>query len=143
MILQRDLRLNNSINKFGCYLMCIFFLVNKYTGYMFSPQIIKDLYKVFISHGYIDKDCFIIDPEAIFEFLQMPVQYTQRHELPIRQCRNNEIEVLMFKLARLHKHAWKHFAVGNGKGTVTYDPYGVSRAVAEGRLISKRIFRRL
>ncbi len=143
MILQRDPRLNDRINKYGCYLMFIFYEVNKYTNYMFSPAIINDLYKIFVSHGFIDHDCFIFDPDAIFDFLCMPVQYTQKHETPFRRCREDEFEALMFRLDRPGRNPWIHFTAGSGKGTVTYDPYGCSRAVAEGRLVSKRIFRRL
>jgi len=143
MILQRDPRLNNQINKFGCYLMSIFFIVNKYTNYMFSPDIINDLYKVFVKHGFIDRDCYISDPDAIFDFLCMPSQFTQRHESIFRRCTEDEFEVLMFRLDRPNCRPWKHFTAGSGNGTVTYDPYGVSRAVAEGRLVSKRIFRRI
>jgi len=143
MILQRDPRLNNQINKFGCYLMSIFFLINKHTNYMFSPDIINDLYKVFVNHGLIDRDCYIFDPDAIFDFLCMPVQYTQKHETAFRRCGEDEIEILMFQLTRPDCYLWKHFTAGSGNGTVTYDPWGCSRAVAEGRLVNKRIFRRL
>ena len=141
MILQRDPRLNEHMNRYACYLMFIFFEVNKYKNYMFDSQIMNDLYKVFISHGYIDRDCYIIDPEAIFDFLGMPVEYTGKHESPTRRCGENEIEALRFQLDRPGKYPWRHFTAGNGNGIVTYDPYGVSRAVAEGRLISKRIFK--
>ena len=143
MILQRDPRLNDKINKYACYLMFIFYNVNKYTNYMFDPPIINDLYKAFVEHGYIDRDCYVIDPEAIFGFLDMPVKYTGKHESIFRRCRGDEIEALMFRLDRPNRRPWKHFTAGSGNGTVTYDPYGISRAVAEGRLVSKRIFRRL
>jgi len=143
MILQRDPRLNDRINKFGCYLMFIFYNVNKYTNYMFDPPIINDLYEVFIGHGYVDHDCYIIDPEAIFSFLDMPVKYTDKHESIFRRCREDEFEALMFRLDRPRHKPWIHFTAGSGNGTVTYDPWGCSRAVAEGRLVSKRIFRRL
>ena len=143
MILQRDPRLNDRINKYGCYLMFIFYEVNKYTNYMFSPQIINDLYKVFVSHGYMDKDCYITDPNTIFAFLDLPVKYTDRHESIFRRCEEDEFEALMFRLDRPNKDPWIHFTAGSGRGTVTYDPYGCSKAVAEGRLMSKRIFRRI
>ena len=143
MILQRDPRLNDRINKYACYLMFIFYEVNKYTNYMFDPAIINDLYEVLLQHGYIDRDCFIIDPEAIFGFLGMPVKYTGKHESPFRRCKEDEFEALMFKLIRPNHKTWVHFTAGNGRGVVTYDPWGCSKAVAEGYLISKRIFRRI
>jgi len=143
MILQRDPRLNDRINKYACYLMFIFYEVNKYTNYMFDPSIINDLYEVFVKHGYIDRDCYVINPEAIFGFLDLPVKYTGKHESIFRRCGPDEFEALMFRLDRPGRKPWIHFTAGSGNGTVTYDPWGCSKAVAEGRLMSKRIFRRL
>ena len=75
---------------------------------------------------------------AIFGFLEMDVKYTDRHETPERMTRKNEIEILRFESSY-----GSHFVVGDGGGHVAYDPWGVSRAVRQGRIESKRIFRRL
>lgn len=138
MILQRDARLRQEIQEDGCYLMSIFFLVNKYTNFPFSVELINDLYHTFNKKGWIDSECTILNPNAIFGFLEMDVNYTNRHEPPERQTQKNEVEILRFVSSY-----GAHFVVGDGKGNVAYDPWGVSRAVKNGRIESKRIFRRL
>jgi len=138
MILQRDTRLKQEIQEYGCYLMSIFFLVNKYTNFPFSAEIINNLYHNYVKKGWIDSDCMILDPNAIFGFLEMEVSYTDRHEPPERQTLKNEIEILKYV-----SEYGNHFVTGDGNGNVAYDPYGVSNAVKHGRLESKRIFRRL
>ena len=143
MILQRCPGLDEHIKKYGCYLMSIFFLVNKYTNYCFDCATINELYLVLKSYGYIDKDCFVIDPDAIFNYLDMPVKYTQKHESCFKRCNDNEIEILLFQLIRPGRKTWKHFVAGNGRSVPTYDPWGCSKAVAEGSMVSKRIFKRL
>lgn len=138
MILQRDARLRPEINEWGCYLMSILFLVNKYTNRALSPKLINELYHVFHKHGWIDEECTILDPEAIFGYMEFDVHYTNRYEKPIRVCGRDEMEILYFD-----GPAGDHFVVGDGEGHAAYDPWGVSRAVNEGQLVSKRIFRRL
>ena len=138
MILQRDERLSPIINEFGCYLMSIFFLVNKWTNFPFSAELINDLYHKIHKCGWIDGQCTILNPQAIFGYLGMDVTYTNRHEEPWKNCRENEIEILKFSSTH-----GDHFVVGDGSGHVAYDPWGSSRAVRQGELESKRIFRRL
>jgi len=138
MILQRDTRLRQEIQEYGCYLMSIFYLVNKYTNFPFSAEIINDLYHTFNKKNWIDSECTILNPNAIFGFLEMDVKYTNRHEPPERMTRKNEVEILRFESSY-----GAHFVVGDGDGHVAYDPWGISRAVRQGRIESKRIFRRL
>lgn len=139
MILQRDIRLRAEINEWGCYLMSILFLCNKYTNRELSTELINELYHVFHKHGWMDENCRILNPTAIFGYLGLDVRYTNRHERPERVCSSEEIEILYFK----HGEAGGHFVCGNGRGIVTYDPWGVSRSATDGELVSKRIFRRL
>ena len=139
MILQRDSRLKAEINEWGCYLMSILFLVNKYTNRELSPDIINELYHTFHKKGWIDEEIRILDPNSIFAYLGLSVRYTDRHESPEVECREDEIEILRWE----HSVYGGHFTVGNGKGVCTYDTWGVSHAATEGTLASKRIFRRL
>jgi len=139
MILQRDPRLRQEIQEWGCYFMSILFLCNKWTNFTFSTALINDLYKSFHKKGWIDEECTVLNPNAIFGFLEFDVLYSDRHEPPTRICLADEIEILCF-------HHWRygeHFTAGDGLGRVTYDPWGVSRCATEGELVSKRIFRRL
>jgi len=138
MILQRDPRLNPTIRRYGCYLLSIFFLVNKYTNCEISTGMINEIFQILIDRGFMEEDAYIRDPAAIFDFMGLPVYYYDQHLPPNQDCKKDEIEILMFK-----KGGWRHFVTGDGKGHVAYDPWGVSRAVTEGRLISKRIFKLL
>ena len=138
MILQRDERLLPQINEFGCYLMSIFYLVNKWTNFPFSSELINELYHRLHKQGWIDDKCTILNPAAIFGYLGMDVYYTDRHEPPERQTMTGEVEILKFSSSH-----GSHFVAGDGKGNVAHDPWGVSHAVRQGRIESKRIFRRL
>lgn len=138
MILQTDSRLRKAIHDDGCYYMSIFYLVNKWTGLEVSADFIDSLFDVFVSDGEMSKECYILDPEKIFNHLGFKVKYRDVHDKPTRMCKPDEVEILYF-----FGPAGGHFVAGDGKGNVAYDPWGVSRAVSEGRLVSKRIFRRL
>ncbi|MHA2065529.1 MAG: DUF261 family protein [Candidatus Thorarchaeota archaeon] len=136
MILQRDMRLNASINKYGCYYMSILFLCNKYRNVELSTGMINELYVIFQDTGWMDNECFINDPQAIFGYMGLQVYYYDRHDPPFYKCKKDEIEILRFQYV-----AWKHFVVGDGLSHVTYDPYGTSKAVRLGELRDKRVFR--
>lgn len=138
MILQTYEILNEQINKYGCYFMSILFFANKYKDYPLNGSLINSLYRTFIIRKYMDMDCYIKEPEKMFAYFGLFVKYTGKHEPVNRICDNREIEILMFKLGR-----WRHFCAGTGNGMVAYDPMGCSRCAREGRLISKRIFKRL
>ena len=118
--------------------MSILFLVNKYTNFPLSADLINKLYHEFNKYGWMDQECTILNPNAIFGHLKMDVRYTDRHEPPERKTMKSEVEILKFT----SPHG-SHFVVGDGNGNVAYDPYGISKAVRDGSIESKRIFRRL
>lgn len=137
MILQRDIRLKKEIVEYGCYLMCLLYFANKYTNTPLSPNRINgSLWYKFLQNNWMQSNCFIRDPGAILRALGLKADYTDKHEPPEYPCKANEIEILYFKGPE-----GGHFVCGDGRGHVTYDPWGVSRAVSEGELVSKRIFR--
>lgn len=136
MILQRDPRLNEAINRWGCYFCSILFLANKYTNCEISPEGILDTYHESVQSGWMTVKCFIDEPDAIFHFMGLQTYYYDRHDPPEYVCRNHEIEILRFQ-----RGTWRHFVVGDGQSHVCYDPWGASQAVAEGKLMDKRVFR--
>ena len=75
MILQRDPRLRKEIQEWGCYLMDIFWFVNNYTNFPFSPEVINSLYERFLVREWIDEQCTILNPERIFRDMKMVVVY--------------------------------------------------------------------
>ena len=134
MILQTDKRLNGSINKYGCYLMSLLFLANKYTGYQLSVEKINDLYMELQALGFMDHNCYIQDPHGILRHLGLDATYRQRHDPPGYKCRSNEIELLCLQYS-----SYNHFVVGDSNGNIAYNPMG--RTLPNYYIKSKRIFK--
>jgi hypothetical protein len=149
MILQTDPMLHFNIRHYGCYYMCILFMVNKYTGRGFDRGDINDLYQTirqteWMEHAY--PECYIDDPPKIFTHLGLPMQGVEKKD-NMYICKRGQIEILRYQ--RTYASAktgeivtYGHFVCGNGRGVVTYDPAGMSNAVMFGTLESKRIFTR-
>ena len=136
MILQTDKRLNGQINKYGCYFMSILFLVNKHIGLQLSTVSIISVYNQAVKLGIIESNCFVNDPDKLFNNLGMNVKYTQAHEPPKRKCVEGEIEILC-----LQYPTYNHFVVGDGNGNIAYNPMGIT--APNYYLKSKRIFKLL
>lgn len=138
---QRHPALIEPIRRWGCYLVSILFHIWRKLGYMFTPAMVNELYDAFIEHGWMTKECKILNPGKIFVYLGMKARYTDRHEPADRMCAPDEIEILYFELDRPDKPTIPHFVAGDGQGNIMFDPWGDSRCVREGKLISKRIFK--
>jgi hypothetical protein len=70
------------------------------------------------------------------------------HELPLDYvCKPGEREILRYErpaeLGDTASTDRAHFVTGDGKGVLIWDPYGDSRTVKVGKVVSKRIFRRV
>jgi hypothetical protein len=102
-----------------------------------AELITGDLFDVFVANGWMNANCYILNPERILRYFGVEASYTGVHEKPDRPCASGEIEVLYFK----HPTAGGHFVAGDGEGHVAFDPWGVSRSATEGVLESKRVFR--
>jgi len=139
MILQIDGRLKPEIHKHGCYLLCLLYFANKFTNMEVDPASVNDgMWKLFTRREWMNEQAYILNPEAILNWCGVNCTYTNTHETPDRICDDREFEILYWR----HPETGGHFTAGNGKGIVTYDPWGVSKAATEGALMSKRIFRR-
>ena len=148
MILQRDPRLLPEIREQGCYFMSILFFINKFTNTQWTGNKINQFYRTMVHIGAImadadfttvsDDDSTIIDPDKIFLMKGCNVRYNNRHDPPDYVCNDNEFEIL-----KLVYQGKAHFVCGDGKGNVTYDPWGESETAKKGYLHSKRIFRRI
>lgn len=145
MILQKDKRYTiEPLKRYGCYFHCIAFLANKYVNCDLSVEIMEEKYKLAVNLGYMDVDCYIKRPDAIFRLFGFPVAYLGKQPSSYLPGPNEEIEILCFK--RTYQSGgkpvtYKHFVVGDGRGHVAYDPQGNSNAVKYGNLVSKRVFK--
>ena len=68
--------------------------------------------------------------------------WSVRHDATDYEPKHGEREILRFE-RKTAAGVLGHFVVGDGHGAVEWDPLGESRTVAEGKLVSKRIVRRL
>ena len=136
MILQTDNRLNDNINRFGCYFMSLLFVINKHVGYKLSTVVITKLYLELVELRFMDTNCYIKDPEGILNYLGLKCKYTNRHEPPKYKAKHGEIEILCLQYPN-----YKHFVAGDGNGNISFNPMGVT---ADNAYIhSKRIFKLL
>ena len=141
MTLQKDKFLKPAIQKYGCYYMCILFMVNKYINRGFDRKDINDLCE-FIPSGWMGEDCYIKSPVDIFRYLGLNVDDFRREGADYA-CKPGEFEILCFERTYMKEGrpvTYTHFTCGNGTGVVTYDPSGVSNAVRYGTLRDKRVF---
>ena len=143
MILQRHPDLNLNIRERGCYYMSILYHVEQIRGLDFDADFINTAYQLLVNRRDMEKNCYILRPDAIFEYFGVEVRYTNQHEPPNRICGPHELEILKFVYERPGIKPWEHFVAGDGWGGLVYDPWGKSRAVAHGYLANKRIFKRL
>lgn len=131
MILQTNKQLHREINKNGCaFMAALFHAVRQGKIEIDSTKDINELFDTAVSLRTMSKNSYVKDWDGLFDLFNLPVQYTGRHEPPEKECEDNQIELLHFE---------GHFTAGNGKGIVTYDPWGISNA-AQGPLLDKRIF---
>lgn len=137
MILQRDARLNENINRWGCYFMSLLFLANKWNGTLLGATEIERIYRYAVKLFWMRENCYIENPRAILGYCGLDTEFLGKRG-PHYLCGERDIEVLQYR-----RGAQIHFVAGDGQGNVAYDPWGVSRSVTEGQLDSKRIFRRL
>lgn len=142
MVLQIADRLREEIREYGCYFMSLLYLINHMTNMTLTTGRINALRRLFISQGWMDENCFILDPVAILGWAGINANIVTEngtHKLPPSyQIGPGEYEILEFK----RPGEMSHFVVGPYDGRrVGYDPYGDSESVRYGKLISKRVFR--
>jgi len=148
MILQTDIGFysvsDNQIryHKWGCYMMVIFWFIVMKTKYSLDTHRIERFTKVFETEDLIKSDLYVNNPDKVYR--HFGVNVVTRKENPYYTCAEGEFETLVFKAYNnLKGKYWYHRVAGSGKGIVTYDPYGYSKAVKYGKLISKRIHKEI
>jgi hypothetical protein len=131
-------KLFRTIGETGCFLLSIIHLAEHITGKYIDAFA---TYLLALGRGQIGEDCFVKDAGSILSDLTGNV-YNMSKEAAGYQCKPGELEILRYEwqeVSTLHGH----FVAGNGWGAVEYDPYGTSLTVANGKMVSKRIFRRI
>ncbi len=139
-MIRQPQRAAASIGESGCYFLSILYLAEATTRRAVDAL---HVYQLAVTAGLIDGDCFVKDAGGIMTLLCDEkwecVKAGPGHPLPLDySLKAGELEILRFELGGL-----AHFVVGRGRGTVAFDPYGASRTVAEGKMVSRRILRKI
>ena len=130
-------KIAEAIGASGCYFLSILHLESLIDGGSVDPF---DAYNIATARGYMREDCYILDPAAVLGFFNRD-KWEVFHATPEYLPKPGELEILRFERVPPGM-TYSHFVVGDGKGAVAFDPYGVSRTVRDGALVSKRIFKR-
>ena len=118
----------------GCYFLSILHLANRENEAI-------GFYRQALSVGAMEDDCYIKDPPRLLS-LVAGGRWSVEHKPADYQTKGNELEILRFERKATTK-TYAHFVVGDGRGQVAYDPLDNAQTVAQGKLVSKRIFKRL
>ena len=105
------------------------------TSLSYTPEMILDIRRRAIDRGFMNRNCYVLDPDGIFELAGLFTRYTGVHEPVSRVAADDEIEIIYYRY-----RSYGHFVAGVG-GRVAYDPLGASHVVKKGRPRSKRIFK--
>jgi len=122
----------------GCYFLSMLRAAEEVIGSYIDPY---GTYLKAIALHYMGDDCYVTDPAALME-LMTGKKWAIYKEGKSYQPLKGDIEILRFERVETSK-TWAHFVLGDGAGAVAYDPYGDSKTVRSGALVSKRIFRRV
>jgi len=132
---QKDLE---KIAAEGCYFLSMVRAAEDLTSEYIDPY---GTYLKAVALHYMGDDCYVTDPQALME-LMTGKKWATYKEGKSYQSLAGDIEILRFERVDTTK-TWAHFVLGDGSGNVVYDPYGDSKTVRSGALVSKRIFRRV
>lgn len=142
------------IGEAGCYFLCLLRLAEKFLGKFLDPF---HFYILAVQGRYMRANCFLDQPA---DFLSILIGGHWRmlkagdgkdsagnaYDLPLSyKLAADELEIDRYERAEVAAGKTTliaHFVVSDGV-TVEWDPYGTSRTVRDGKLVSKRIFRRM
>ena len=140
-------RVMASIGKAGCYVLCILRHAEKLRDCDFSPLAEYGSARML---GFLREDCYVWSAGKLLGHLAGGSWIVLKagdgldsagklYDLPLAYVpAEGELEIDRYGIDGEEEG---HFVVGDGV-TVDWDPYGDSRTVRLGHLVSKRIFRR-
>jgi len=122
----------------GCYFLSMHRAAEELTAHYIDPY---ETYLKAIALHYMSEDCYVAEPALLMQ-LMTSVKWAVSKEASTYQPEPGEVEIMRFERVDTSK-TWAHFVLGDGTGAVAYDPYGDSKTVRSGALVSKRIYRRV
>lgn len=145
----RPQRAAAEVGKTGCYFLSILHLAEETANFRPDPLL---EYAAALEAKTIGEDCMVLDAGALMSHISgLPwtcFKVGPGHGIPLEyQCKPGELEVLRYERPPEKGDTGAteraHFVVGDGRGNLAWDPWGDSHTVAVGRVVSKRIFRRV
>lgn len=122
----------------GCYFLCAIHIAEKLVQERIDPF---DVYVKACDRSVMREDCYINDPATLMS-LMVPGRWHISWADPGAVVDEQAFEVLRFE-RKLPGATLSHFVCGDRAGGIEYDPLGESLCVKQGKLVSKRIFRRM
>lgn len=125
----------NVIGKWGCYFLSILRLCEFVADMEISGADIIDLWERGRANNWLDRECTVLRPEKLLSYLTKDI-WNVRKESAAYEPGKNEFQILVYKMGE-HQ---AHFVLADNSGKITFDPWGDSEIVRNGKLHSKRIF---
>ena len=134
-----------SLGESGCYFLSMLWLSEMAKGRQWN---VVAEFADMKALGYVGEDGYVLDASAAFTLLMHErwecVKAGDTHPLLLNyQLKKEEREVLRYEYTDTAGKTHAHFVAGDGRGGVAFDPMGTSESVKQGRVVSRRIFRRL
>jgi len=133
-----------ALGKGGCYVLCIFRWVEKLLAIEINPlnEFVRAVERARVAaDAYVNMADILMGDFTGGSWVVLKAgdgadSAGRPYDLPLSyQCKFGELEIDRYEV---EGETEGHFVLPDG-----WDPYGESRAVRDGRLVSKRIFRRV
>ena len=99
----------------GCaFLSAIYLVVVDY-----NAEEVNEIYASCVHAGLIGADCTILDWVRFLEGLSVSLKFEEETTDQTRQCKPNERQLICWWLSNVKE---THWTVGDGKGSVAWDP---------------------
>lgn len=118
------------IGETGCYFLCLVRIAEDITANRIDAVAV---YLEATQRQYMGTDCYLVRPERVLE-LMTGTRWTVSKEVKDYRPVHGEHEVLRYERKAIMQTVG-HFVLPY------YDPLGKSETVANGQLVSKRVFR--
>jgi hypothetical protein len=137
------------IGKWGCYLLSILRKAEEVLGRNLDPMV---EFGNAVTEGFVRaSDSFVLDPAKLlgsfiggtwimFKAGDGLDSAGKPYDLPLSyKIDSREVEILRYEIPGTEGH----FVLGDGTGGIAWDSFGKSITASKGKLVSKRIFRRI
>lgn len=141
MVYELNPALEPVLTKYSCYLLSMFAWRDFQTGGNFTAQEVNAAFDLCLSKGFVDKDCVVLNPTAVFTLIGGTGVFRQvdgnTHFEP-----SYRPEATDYLIAEYHNTAtgYSHFVTVNHELKIVYDSLdGKSITIRDGALKGLRV----